>query len=354
MTKSLHARQHLLSSTDQQKTQLDQVFSRNEKFLTFESRLKVFNLFPLRPTELHTLQVNLGYQCNQTCSHCHVDAGPDRKEMMSKETMEECLNTLRRYSFKSLDITGGAPELNPNFRWFVKEARLTGIEEIIVRCNLTIILANPVFHDLPEFFSQHNVRIISSLPFYQASRTDRQRGQGVFDKSIRALKLLNEQGYGIACSPLILDLVYNPSGAFLPGNQSELEQDFKKVLRDQYGIGFNNLLAITNMPISRFLDYLIESGNVDEYMEKLLINFNPSAIPGLMCRNTISVDWNGFLFDCDFNQMLNLGIQHHQNHIKDFDDGALLNRTIAIGQHCFGCTAGAGSSCQGSMVQDLT
>ena len=239
--------------------------------------------------------------------------------------------------------------MNPDFRWFVKQARAIGISEIIVRSNLTIITANPKYHDLPEFFRENNVRICSSLPFYNAGKTDRQRGEGVFEKSVIALRMLNDVGFGMEGSGLILDLVYNPLGAFLPGSQEQLQRDFKKELKEHFGIDFNNLFTITNIPISRFLDFLIETGNYDDYMEKLINAFNPSAVSGVMCRNTISVDWQGYLYDCDFNQMLGLKTDNRTGqHLSSFDIAALEQREIAIGQHCFACTAGAGSSCQGT------
>jgi radical SAM/Cys-rich protein len=250
-----------------------------------------------------------------------------------------------------VDITGGAPEMNPDFRWFVEQLSAAGVKEIIVRCNLTIIVSNARFNDLPEFFAKHNLRVVSSLPFYQADRTDRQRGDGVFEKSIRALQMLNEKGYGIKDTGKKLDLVYNPAGAFLPVGQLELEKEFKKNLFEKHNIHFNNLLCITNLPISRFLEFLIRSGNYEGYMEKLVTSFNPAAVKGVMCKNTISVGWNGALYDCDFNQMLDMKVEKKAGtHISEFDLNKLNSRNIVISQHCYGCTAGAGSSCQGSTV----
>ncbi|MEQ8426071.1 MAG: arsenosugar biosynthesis radical SAM protein ArsS, partial [Cyclobacteriaceae bacterium] len=267
----------------------------------FASKLRESNLFPLKPTKIDILQVNIGKMCNQTCKHCHVDAGPDRKEIMTRDTMQHCLNVLKNNSFSTVDLTGGAPEMNPNFRWFVEEIRTIDRDiKIIVRCNLTIIVANPSYNDLPDFFRKHKIEVASSLPYFTAMRTDSQRGDGVFEKSIRALRMLNEVGYGKEGSGLILDLVYNPSGAFLPGSQESLEAEFKRKLKDPHGIAFNKLFTITNLPISRFLDYLISSGNYDSYMEKLITSFNPVAAEGVMCRNTISVGWDGYLYDCDF------------------------------------------------------
>ena len=288
--------------------------------------------------------------CNQVCAHCHVDAGPDRKEIMTHETMEEILMVLKKNKIKTVDLTGGAPEMHPEFRWFVEEIKKTEVEEIIVRSNLTIILANKKYNDLPNFFARNEIHVISSLPFYKRNKTDRQRGDGVFDASIKALKMLNAFGYGIPESNLELDLVYNPSGAFLPGDQNALENDFKKALKEDFEIEFNQLFAITNLPISRFLDYLIASENYEDYMHSLVDAFNPSAVKNVMCTNTISVSWEGYLFDCDFNQMLDLKVNTTSKHISSFDPEKLIDRDIQLSQHCYGCTAGAGSSCQGSIA----
>lgn len=301
----------------------------------------------LTPASLSTLQVNVGKMCNQTCKHCHVDAGPTRKEIMSRETMELCLRALDQHAFKAVDLTGGAPEMNPYFRWFVEEIRRRKIH-VMVRCNLTIIEAHEKYADLPEFFAKHEVEVISSLPSYSSSQTDRQRGNGVFNKSISALKKLNAAGYG-QNPALKLNLVYNPNGAFLPGDQTELEREFKSRLKEDFGIVFNQLYVITNMPIARFLEYLVESKNFAPYMQKLSANFNPMAVPSVMCRSLISVSWDGRLYDCDFNQMLELDVQPPRA-LKDFDAQALLKRKIKLGQHCYGCTAGTGSSCGGSLV----
>jgi radical SAM/Cys-rich protein len=315
---------------------------------TFEEKLIEGGLYPLKPTGIDILQVNVGYMCNQTCKHCHVDAGPDRKEIMTRETMEMCLTALRNSSIQTVDLTGGAPEMNPNFRWFVEQIRKLG-RHVMVRCNLTILTVNPTYRTLPQFFRDHQVEVVSSLPYYSASNTDRQRGDGVFEQSITALKMLNEVGYGKPDSNLKLNLVYNPNGAFLPASQAQLEKDFKRQLESRFGIVFNNLFSITNMPISRFLEYLLLSGNFDEYMEKLVNAFNPVAAHGVMCRNTISVGWDGYLYDCDFNQMLDLKVASDRSvHIQDFDINALVDREIIVNRHCFGCTAGSGSSCGGS------
>ncbi|GAB3532330.1 arsenosugar biosynthesis radical SAM protein ArsS [Pontibacter brevis] len=350
--KSLKGRQHELSDSSFQLNVLQAPTQHGTRFPAFAKRLQEHELYPLKPTGTTILQVNMGKMCNQTCKHCHVDAGPDRRENMTRETMQLCLDALNQSpQIRTVDLTGGAPEMNPDFRWFVEELSKLG-RQVIVRCNLTIILANKKYHDLPEFFQKHGVHVVSSLPYFQASRTDAQRGDGVFDKSIKALQMLNEVGYGMEGSNLLLDLVYNPSGAFLPGAQASLEAEFKRRLRSGYNIQFNNLFCITNLPVSRFLDYLVQSGNYDGYMEKLVNAFNPVAAAGVMCRNTISVGWDGYLYDCDFNQMLELQVaKNSPRHIRDFDTASLDQRSIVLNQHCYGCTAGAGSSCGGETVK---
>jgi radical SAM/Cys-rich protein len=306
-------------------------------------------MYPLRASGIDIMQLNLGKMCNQTCKHCHVDAGPDRKEMMSRSTMQFCLDVLKNSEIDVVDLTGGAPELNPDFRWLVEQIKKLG-KHVIVRCNLTIILANKRFYDLPDFFKQHQVEVVSSLPSFTQDRTDRQRGDGVFEDSIKALQMLNQVGYGKEGSGLILNLVYNPAGAFLPPSQAALEKEYKMELSSRYDLVFNQLYAITNMPISRYLDYLLSSGNYSRYMDKLISAFNPASVQNLMCRNTLSVGWDGYLYDCDFNQMLDLKLSASGNqHISDFDFVILKNRNIVIKQHCFGCTAGEGSSCGGSL-----
>lgn len=351
MIKSLHARHHQLAQQERQVEWLSNGIFKENKLPTFQHKLEQSGQFPLRSGSLEIFQINIGYMCNQVCKHCHVDAGPDRKEIMTRETMQQCLDVMEHAKIKTLDITGGAPEMNPDFRWLVSEAYKRGVKEIIVRSNLTIFSANPKFNDLPEFFKQHNVRVCSSLPFYNADKTDRQRGEGVFTDSIKGLQMLNAVGYGKEGSGLILDLVYNPTGAFLPGDQKALERDFKKELKNHFNIDFNQLFTITNIPISRFLDFLIESGNYEGYMEKLVNAFNPAAVAGVMCKNTISIDWQGNMYDCDFNQMLGLKVEKKAGqHIREFSLASLQNREIVINQHCFACTAGAGSSCQGATV----
>jgi len=346
MKKSLQARNNDLANTERQLEILSNGIFKDE-LPTFANKIKETNQFPLRPKKLEILQINLGYMCNQVCAHCHVDAGPDRKEIMTIETMNQCLDVIKKTEAHTLDLTGGAPEMNPNFRWFVEEASKAGIKDFIVRSNLTIIKANKKYYDLPEFFKKHTIHVVSSMPHWTRGKTDKQRGDGAFDKSIEALKRLNDVGYGMEDSDLKLDLVYNPSGAFLTGDQMELENDFKKALKNEFNIDFHNLFAITNLPISRFLDYLIASDNYEDYMFALVEAYNPLALENVMCTNTISVSWDGFLYDCDFNQMLNLKVNSNVKHISEYNEELLQNRDIIINQHCYGCTAGAGSSCQG-------
>ncbi len=348
--KSLAARKSNLSDPKEQIKYLNNGMFGSGALMRFEDNLGKIKSFPLRPAELEILQINLGYMCNQVCSHCHVDAGPDRKEIMTRETMGQILEILRTTTVNTIDLTGGAPEMNPDFRWFVEECAKIGVKDFIVRSNLTIILANKKYHDLPSFFKKHNIHVVSSLPFYSKEKTDKQRGDGVFSKSIQALQMLNTEGYGKLGSGLELDLVYNPAGAFLPGDQGGLEAEFKKRLRADFEIEFNSLFAITNLPISRFLEYLIASDNYDDYMEALVEAYNPLAVAGVMCKNTLSVSYDGYLYDCDFNQMLGMKVEGNLTHIKDFDASRLQNRNIKVSQHCYGCTAGAGSSCQGTVA----
>ncbi len=314
----------------------------------FDEKLAAYGL-ELRAGRVDTLQVNVGKLCNQACKHCHVDAGPGRTEIMTRETAEQVIEAVRKFRIATVDITGGAPELNPSFRYLVRESSALG-SHVIVRHNLTVVF-EPGQDDLPEFFRDHSVEIVSSLPYFLEQQTDAQRGRGVFEKSIEALRLLNAVGYGIEGRGLILDLVYNPVGAFLPPPQTGIEADFKRELMNRYGISFNRLYTITNMPIRRFLDYLRRSGNEERYMRKLVEAFNPATVDGLMCRNLVSVDWTGQLYDCDFNQMLELDVAPElPQTIADFDPERLARRRIMTGSHCFGCTAGAGSSCGGAVA----
>ena len=309
----------------------------------------------LSPTQINTLQANITKLCNQTCVHCHVDASPKRKEQMNIETVNKCLEILNdNEDLCVLDLTGGAPELNPHFDYFVSEAKKLN-KHVIIRHNLTVTLdGNPVTGEskgyLPEFFAEHGVELISSLPYYQEYFTDKQRGKGVFAKSIESIKMLNNIGYGINDSDLILNFVYNPVGAFLPPSQENLEKDFKKELFEKYGITFNKLFTITNMPIHRFRKQLLKLGTYTEYMDKLINSFNPDAAKGIMCRSMISVGYDGKIYDCDFNQMLEMQLINGNNNLTIFnvDFKKLKNRKIRFSSHCFGCTAGAGSSCGGT------
>ena len=311
--------------------------------VSFDEKLTENNL-DLRSTDIDTLQVNVGKLCNQACKHCHVDASPKRTEIMPREVVDACLRVLRDFKIPTLDITGGAPEMIPDFRRFVTEARKLKTK-IIVRHNLTVMFEDNQT-DLPEFFAANECEVVCSLPYFLRQQTDAQRGGGVFDKSIAALKKLNAVGYGTK-ENLTLNLVYNPVGAFLPPAQSAIEADFRRELKQRYNIVFNNLFTITNMPIARYLDWLRRSGNEEKYMQKLTSAFNPNTINGLMCRNLISVDWRGKLYDCDFNQMLELDLP---DTIFDFDFEKLRNRQIITANHCFGCTAGSGSSCGGTVA----
>ena len=312
---------------------------------TFEDSLDT----PLHADGISVLQINVGKRCNQACRHCHVDAGPDRTEVMPPDVVDACLRFLDSTDIPTLDITGGAPELHPQFREIVRRARAAG-RHVMDRCNLTITRL-PNYADLPEFLAEHEVEVIASLPSFASRQTDAQRGEGVFEDSIAALRRFNELGYGVEGSGLVLNLVTNPVGAFLPAAQQPLEADWKRELQRRHGVSFNRLYTITNMPISRFLQFLADSGNLQAYMDKLVAAFNPATIDGLMCRYTLSVGWDGRLYDCDFNQMIDLGTAAGlPATIFEAEVAALAHRRIVIGQHCFGCTAGAGSSCGGVTV----
>lgn len=347
VTKSLKSQGSQLSKSSEQIEILEKSIS---SIKSFKESMGSCGLHPLKPKPLEVLQINLGYMCNQVCAHCHVDAGPDRKEIMTKETMNFCLKAIENSNVHTVDLTGGAPEMNPHFCWFVEELSKRSVK-VIVRSNLTILVANKRFKEYPSFFKKHELTVVASLPCYTESNVDKQRGEGVFLDSIQALKKLNELGYGVPASGLVLNLVFNPGGPSLPPDQQQLEADYKSRLLKDFGIQFNQLFTITNLPISRFLEYLLALGKYDEYMTKLVNAFNPSAADGVMCRSTLSVGWNGKLFDCDFNQMLEIGIESENiDTIQDFNDAYLQGRNIAVNQHCYGCTAGAGSSCQGSLV----
>jgi radical SAM/Cys-rich protein len=318
---------------------------------SFEDHLARAGIPALTAGATTVFQVNVGKLCNQRCQHCHVDAGPHQVDAnMAWPTFAACLDVIRALKPPTVDITGGAPELNPHFRRFVREVRALGVREIIDRCNLTVLML-PSQSDLADFLAEQRVRIVASLPAANPSQTDAQRGDGVFAKSIAAMRRLNELGYGRAGTDLVLTLMSNPVGAFLPPPQSSAQARFKTLLRDRHGVEFSDLIELTNMPISRFLDYLLRSGNYDAYLAKLAAAFNPSAVAGLMCVNTLSVGWDGALYDCDFNQMLELPVSPESSRTvfayrRELMDG----RRVRTGKHCLGCTAGQGSGCGGKTV----
>jgi radical SAM/Cys-rich protein len=322
---------------------------------TFEATLRGHGIPPLHRDAVRVLQVNVGKLCNQACHHCHVDAGPKRTESMTRPTAERVAALLAQSSgVATLDLTGGAPELNPHFAFLLEHATALG-RHVIVRCNLTVLFA-PGMQDLPQLYRDHAVELVCSLPCYTAENVDRQRGRGVFDQSIEALRLLNDLGYGRPGSPRVLNLVYNPLGAFLPPPQAALEQRYREELRGLFGIEFHQLFTITNMPIKRFADQLHRAGQYDAYMGLLVNHFNPATVDGLMCRTLLSVGWDGTLYDCDFNQMLELPLtpadadSPHALTVWDVECIDHLNgRRIVTAAHCFGCTAGAGSSCGGAL-----
>lgn len=308
----------------------------------FSDKVLAAGLKPLTATDLKILQVNLGYRCNMTCTHCHVAGGPERTEVMDKGTVEQVLRVFLDNPFESLDITGGAPELNPYFRTLVSEACKAG-RHVMVRTNLTIFFEEGM-RDIPEFYRDQRVEVIASLPYYLEEGVDRVRGGGAFKKSIDALKRLNSLGYGGEPSGLPLSLVYNPQGAFLAPVQGTLEVEYKRELKDRFGIFFTPF-TFTNMPLGRFRDFLTRTGNFDHYVKKLSDAFNPANLDGIMCRQMVSVGWDGGIYDCDFNQILTLAVAPNvPRHINDFDFNVLANRAISVDDHCFGCTAGQGST----------
>jgi len=317
--------------------------------MTFREKLAQLGQWPLRAADVETLQVNLGKLCNQTCRHCHVDAGPTRTEVMPRATAELVVEVLRRHPIPSVDLTGGAPELNSNFEYLVEKARALG-RHVIDRSNLTVFYVEGRQH-LPEFLRAHQVEVLASLPCYLEQNVEAQRGKGVYRKSIEALQWLNRLGYGHPETGLRLNLVYNPLGPSLPPAQKPLEGAYRQHLGEQYGIVFNQLYTLTNMPISRFLADLRQHGNHTRYMQLLVEQFNPATLKGLMCRTLVSVGWEGTLYDCDFNQMLDLPVNHGlPHHVRDFAAYLLARREIRTGAHCFGCTAGSGSSCMGALA----
>jgi radical SAM/Cys-rich protein len=310
------------------------------------------NKIPLRRGRTDILQINLGKLCNLTCVHCHVNAGPKRREIMTRDTVDRIIDWLAKTEIPTVDLTGGAPEMIPDFRYFIERVKaLQPSRHLIDRCNLTILL-EPGYEGLAQFLAKHKVEIIASMPCYTSDNVNAQRGEGVFDGSIKALQLLNSLGYGVDVD-LPLHLIYNPVGAFLPGPQAELEADYKRELQKHFGIIFNKLYTITNLPIARFASYLRHNNQLDEYMELLMSAFNPATIDGLMCRNTMSVGWRGEVYDCDFNQQLGMQWKNPDDSglfLWDVDPTKIDNREIMTGDHCFGCTAGAGSSCGGAIV----
>lgn len=347
-TGSLISIRHPLASTAEQLRVLE---SRAPRLQRFSGALAASALYPLRSTSIQVLQVNVGKLCNQTCGHCHVDAGPDRRESMTRETAELCLEALEHSAIPTLDITGGAPELSPHFRDLVGRARALGVH-VIDRCNLTI-LEEPGQHDLAEFLAAQGVEVVASLPCYTEELVDRQRGKGVYDASLRGLQRLNALGYGKAGSGLLLNLVYNPQGANLPPGQAALEQDYKRVLFEAAGIEFNRLYTLANMPIARFGSMLISKGQFNAYMSLLHQSFSAANLETVMCRSLLSVDWQGYVYDCDFNQMLGLPLVADGNRrlsLKSLLGRNLEGNAVVVKDHCYGCTAGQGSSCGGALA----
>ena len=309
--------------------------------------IKNTNFPSIRRSCLKTIQVNLGYKCNQSCLHCHVNAGPKRKEMMNKKTIDNVIDFVIDNNIETVDLTGGAPEINKYFRYLIKKLRQHGIR-IIDRCNLTILNEDGM-KDLPSFFVKHKIVIIASLPCYIKKNVDSQRGKGVFDESINILRLLNNLGYGVK-KDLILNLVYNPQGPVLPPSQIKLEKEYRSYLRESFDIEFNNLFTITNMPINRFGSMLVSQDKFNSYMNLLKSSFSEKAKENVMCRELISIDYNGNVFDCDFNQMLKMSLSGKETHITKITKKYLHNREILTGDHCYGCTAGSGSSCGGATI----
>jgi radical SAM/Cys-rich protein len=316
----------------------------------FLERLRDCGVAPLRAVGIEILQMNITRRCNLTCKHCHVQAGPHRTEMMSREIMRHCIEAAGRKEITTIDITGGAPEMHPELEWLIGE--LAGLNKrLIVRSNLVVML-EPAYQRYLDIFAAHRVELVGSLPDYNAERSDRQRGTGSFAGTVEVIRALNRRAYGLPASGLMLHLVHNPVGAYLPGPQSALEAEYRRVLRDRHGLHFNTLFCLVNNPIGRYADYLNRSGNWSDYMRVLQCAFNCKTVSNLMCRTTLSVGWDGHLYDCDFNQMLNLTVNSGApDHIRDFDYERLAEREIVVRSHCFACTAGAGSSCQGALAE---
>ena len=318
-------------------------------YISFKERIERSSKTHLTAVKINILQINVGKRCNLSCRHCHVDAGPERTEMMSRGILNACLEIARQKEISTIDITGGSPEMNPYFEWFLCEAGKLG-KRIIVRSNLVILL-DDAYAGFIDLYTKNRVEVVTSLPDYHDDKTDRQRGSGAFSRIIHAMKLLNQKDYGREGSRLVLNIMHNPVGAYLPGAQKALETEYKKRLFNEHGVVFNRLFCITNMPVGRYLEYLLTSGNFEDYMADLCGAYNPQAAENVMCRSTISVGWDGRLYDCDFNQMLGLRVNHGMpDTIMDFNIEKLRSREIVIGNHCYGCAAGTGSSCQGATV----
>ena len=316
----------------------------------FIERLSDCGAFPLRATGIEILQMNITRRCNLSCKHCHVQASPQRTEQMSRETMSHCIQAARSAPITTVDITGGTPEMHPDLEWLLTELSALN-KRLIVRSNLLVML-KPAYRHFIKRFAAHQVELVGSLPDYHAERTDRQRGAGTFEGIIEAIRALNKVSFGVPGSGLALHLVHNPAGAFLPGSQQALEAEYRRVLSDEHGLQFNTLFCLVNSPIGRYRDYLKRSGNLADYMRALRCAFNTRTVNRLMCRTTLSVGWDGRLYDCDFNQMLNLALTNGAPaHIQDFDYNRLAGREIIVRSHCFACTAGAGSSCQGALAE---
>lgn len=348
-TTSLRYRRMPLAEPEEQLAVLDAVDLRGGPTRSgeFEADLVASGWPALKPERLDIFQINVGKLCNMTCRHCHVDSGPDRvDENMDLETIEACLRAIDASGAHTVDLTGGAPELNPHFRYLVDACVERG-KQVIDRCNLTILTVRR-FADLPEWMADRGVEVVCSLPHYRKLGTDAQRGEGTYEKSIRALRRLNEVGYGHGDPSRKLTVVTNPVGAFLAGSQASLESEWQSALRRNHGVSFDRLIALNNMPMSRYLEWLLDKGMLEEYMDRLVQAFNPATIAGLMCRNTLSVSWDGYLYDCDFNQQLDVKMNvPGRPHVRDFDLDAWRAHVIRTERHCYGCTAGAGSSCGG-------
>jgi radical SAM/Cys-rich protein len=326
------------------------ILCESEGIAPIKDRLEEEERYPIKAESPRILQINVCRKCNLHCRHCHVHASPKRSELMSRENLEKCLEIARKSeTIDTIDVTGGAPELSPHLKWFIKEASKLG-KRLIVRSNLAI-LTEDEYSSYIDFYAKHGVELVGSLPDHGREKTDRMRGAGTYDKVIDAIKSLNKRGYGTDNNGLILDLVHNPVGALMPGSQNTLESECKHRLKEEHGILFNTLYTITNMPLGRYLTYLLESGNYIDYMNELVTAFNPSAADNAMCKTTVSVSWDGRLYDCDFNQMLDLPIDCKSKTLKEWDSSELQGREIVLANHCYGCTAGAGSSCQGATAK---